>query len=1296
MQTTLLGLAMALILALIAALVGPYFIDWNQFRTQFEAEATRLVGAPVRVSGALDARLLPTPSLQLRSVTVGGANDPGRLRADKLDVEFSLGDLMRGQWRADRLTLNGFALDLGLDAKGRLDWPASGLSNLAGLTVDRLDLTGRIALHDAASRATLELNDIAFSGELRALLGSLRGDGNFLMAGTRYPFRLSLGRVADGNGTRLHLTVDPGARALSADLDGVLSFAARSPRFDGAVTLAAPAPAAGKDAPKAADAPTPWRVSARVKADADAARLAQLEASYGPEDRALKLSGAGELQFGAQPHLQATLAARQLDADRLLADGGVVAPAHWLRQLRGLAQALPSPPLPSRIEISADQIMLGGRPVQNIAADLRSDSQAWMLERLSLRAPGGSELALRGAASDANDSFKGQLSVDSADPDLLAAWLQARDDTPGRVPRPLRARAAVSVAPDGVVIDALKAELDGGTLQGRIALSGAAGASRIEAALQADRIDLDGAASLLRSLAGPQPDWPDEAKLSFDFARATARGQVMQPLVARLNYGQRMLALEQLKIGTAGGAMLDGDGSFDRSDATGHLQVSARAPALGQIAGAIAPLAPAVAARLQAMGDARGAAHATLSLTVAPSNNPASAKGKNNKAKAGQAEARAALTIDAPQLKGRVSLTARPSLAELRGADVEALLRSEVTAETDLSATRGEALLALLRLDRAIAAGEGGARLQASATGAWQAPLRLKAHLTGEALDVEAEGSAKPWASEPTATLNLKAPRLNLTPLLRLDAADPKLATISLTSRLGVAGSKWSFNDIDAGIAGAKLRGRIAVTLGDDKDGKDNANVIEGEAGIDTLQLAPLFRLAVGAGVDQTAPLGNGWMQGWRGRVTFQALRGVLPGGAELQPVSGVIRGDGRSLSVDSKGKIGGGEAEVDVHAQPSDAGVALNLRLQLAGVDGAALHYRALAMPAARVALQMTLDSSGRSASALAGALSGGGSVTLQSAQIPGLDPKAFAVAIHAGEAGGPIDADNLERLIAPVLAAGTLPVAETQFPLSLANGQLRVTATTLDSPAARAVVSGGYDIPADQVDIRASLTPKSTAAALRPDITIFVTGPPDALTRSVDVAALSSWLAVQRIDRETKKLELLERDAARSAPLPGAIAPKAVAPSKPSPAKQNPPAAPSAATPAPAQPSAVERPAESSIPTPAQPSSPTPDAAGAGAPNLPLNVPVPGRDPRDATSRQGTSTDGASTDGAAQEPSPKPEVERPRRTATPQPSRPAAREKAAPLPPPIEIRPAPGDGHQPRRRAPLVITPNPPRAPF
>ena len=201
-------------------------------------EATRIIGTPVRVGGKLDARLLPAPSLQLHSVVVGGANDLGKVRADKLDVEFSLGSLMRGEVRATQLTINGLSLDLGLDAKGRIDWPATtGAVNLGSLAIDRLNLTGRIALHDAASRSTLELNDIAFSGDVRSLAGSVRGDGNFMLKGTRYPFRISSGQGPDGNGTRV-ISILIRASARSPDLDGVLNFDSRAPRFEGAMTLA--------------------------------------------------------------------------------------------------------------------------------------------------------------------------------------------------------------------------------------------------------------------------------------------------------------------------------------------------------------------------------------------------------------------------------------------------------------------------------------------------------------------------------------------------------------------------------------------------------------------------------------------------------------------------------------------------------------------------------------------------------------------------------------------------------------------------------------------------------------------------------------------------------------------------------------------------------------------------------------------------------------------------------------------------------------------------------------------------
>src|SRR5262249_51729314 len=154
-----------------------------------------------------------------------------------------------------------------------------------------------------------------------------------------------------------------------------------------------------------------------------------------------------------------------------------------------------------------------------------------------------------------------------------------------------------------------------------------------------------------------------------------------------------------------------------------------------------------------------------------------------------------------------------------------------------------------------------------------------------------------------------------------------------------------------------------------------------------------------------------------------QALRGALPGGVELQQVGGTVKADGQSLVFDDiKGRIGGGEMTATIDARPGANGIAVNARVALGNVDGSALRYRALAMPAGRTSRQMTLTSQGRSAAALTGALSGSGTVTLESAKFAGLDPHAFEVAVKASDAGQGRDEARLRQIVEPALAAGSL----------------------------------------------------------------------------------------------------------------------------------------------------------------------------------------------------------------------------------------------------------------------------------
>jgi large subunit ribosomal protein L24 len=277
--------------------------------------------------------------------------------------------------------------------------------------------------------------------------------------------------------------------------------------------------------------------------------------------------------------------------------------------------------------------------------------------------------------------------------------------------------------------------------------------------------------------------------------------------------------------------------------------------------------------------------------------------------------------------------------------------------------------------------------------------------------------------------------------------------------------------------------------------------------------------------------------------------------------------------------------------------------------------------MPEGRVALKVTLMSRGRSLAALSGGLSGSGVVSLQNAKIAGLDPRAFDAAIRAGDLDQVADDRKVKTLVDPVLAQGALQVASADIPFDIRDGRLRVGATTLDGTNARAVVSGGYDIAADQVNVRAALSSNATGMeSARPEIQVFLHGTPDALDRDVDITSLSSWLMLRAIDRETRRLDRLQGGA---------------------------------------QPSALAAP----------PADPTPPRSGALPPS---DVRIPNGDPRKRAPAAKPPTAAAI----------------PPRSDT---SAPASR--APPLPPPIDIRPAPGILHQ-KPRPPSASAP--PRASF
>ncbi|MGB7830544.1 MAG: AsmA family protein, partial [Pseudolabrys sp.] len=406
MQTTLLGLAIAIILALLAALVGPLLIDLGNHRALFEAETRRLIGVNVRVTGAIDARLLPSPRLTLHDITIGDGGDAIRTRA--LDVEFALGSLMRGEWRATEMHLVGPQLGLGLDASGRMRSPTLAVAfRPDDLSINRLRIEdGTITLTNAGNDSSIALEHVSFNGEVRSLFGPVKGAGSVTLAGKLYPYRLSTSRLSDDSTIRLRLNVDPTEQLLNVEVDGALAFTAGEPRFDGTLNLSRPVGIAGRSAAEPAQALTqPWRIGGKIKASGQSALMENVEFQYGSEEQGFKLAGVADLKFGRSPRFNGVLSGRQIDLDRAVsgASGINQSPAAIMRKLAESATAAFRTTLPVQFGVGIDQVTLGGNSIQNLRGDISSSVDGWNLDRFEFRAPGMTQVRVSGRlAVDAN------------------------------------------------------------------------------------------------------------------------------------------------------------------------------------------------------------------------------------------------------------------------------------------------------------------------------------------------------------------------------------------------------------------------------------------------------------------------------------------------------------------------------------------------------------------------------------------------------------------------------------------------------------------------------------------------------------------------------------------------------------------------------------------------------------------------------------------------------------------------------------------------------------------------------
>jgi uncharacterized protein involved in outer membrane biogenesis len=1131
-QTALLSAGIAIILALVTALVGPFFVDWGSYRTEFETEVAQLTGLEVRVTGPIDVRLLPTPTLTLQQIELGRPGDPAKTRARALRIEFALGDLMRGAWRAPDLKLQGPELTLGLDPSGRLAWsaPTIGLDPDA-VSIERLEIEdGRATLADAASGARLVLDKLEFTGQVRSLLGPVKGEGSFAIDGQHYPFRLSVGRPADDGGVKVRLNVDPIDYPRTIDVDGSLWLERGLPRFEGTLQLARPV---GRSPDGIIE---PWHISSHVRADGAAAVLEQLEFQYGPEERAIRLKGDAKLTFSAKPELVAALSAPQIDLDRILAlpEAAGRGPLVAIKTLADSFVRAQHLPVPVRLGISVESVMLAGAMLQRVGGDLKSDGDAWDIENFVLRAPGLSQVALSGrlGPTPGGVAFNGATKIESADPRALIGWLADRGSGPAPPSGPLRLTSDIALSSDKVAFDRLQAELDRMKIEGHLDYAWPVGdqPAKLNATLHAGEMDLDRAQSLLLASLGDAPfEWPREVTLAIDIGRGTVAGVEARDIAVKMRRDSGSLDIERLTIGDIGGAKLTAGGRIDTRESVprGSMTLDLDARSLEGVAALIGKFSAPLADRLRrtASRSVPVKLHTSLSLD----RDAAGASGGSTLAK---------LKLQGSAGVFRLDLQGDAGGSALASIDLTRLGGTKVHLTGLIDASDGGALVDMLGLDRLVTVNQRSGRLALELNGPLDGDMTVNGQLLAGGLDVAANGTMHPMGSRgPTAQIALRAAAANVVPL-RPAAAQPPWST--LTTRLMLADGAITLADLNGTLGGVGIKGELRI-------GMTEPMRMNGDITIAALDLPAAIGTTIGYPRQHGNPNSNGaWpadpfevglLGSVSGRVTVKAGQVALTAKLTARDLRAVLDFNPSELVVaDIDGGLAGGRIGGDFSFKRGDDGITARSHLRLADIDAAEVFAGGGARPplSGKLTADLALTGTGRSPIALIGSLKGEGTLALRDGSIARFDPAAFDLVTRAVDQGLPIDVMRIGDRMEIALAVGALPVSLAQGSIAAAMGQLRLVDPVVQAKGAEFSATGSIDLTQSAIDARLILSgPKvaDPAAGGHPDISVSLKGPIDAPKRTLDVAALANWLALRAVDQKARRVDALEQ-AAREHP--------------------------------------------------------------------------------------------------------------------------------------------------------------------
>lgn len=1127
-----LSISMLLVLVLFGALIGPYFIDWTAYRTQFEREAGRILGQPVRVAGVAEARLLPLPSLSFADVRVGEEGNKLNMRAEWFRVRISLAPLLQGKINIVELQLIRPNMFVRIDADERMNWLTSDVDGEA-LQADHVVLEyaevidGRIDILDERGGQSVVLEDVSLSADAASLAGPWKIDGSFILANQRYGLRLASGRMNDEHSIRIQATLNPANMPIIIQSDGVISIDNGKPSYKGkgSIEHVTSQRANGQIIEK------PWRVASQFQLALQQLKLTDLDFVYGGHKPTFQLHGHAVLKLGKAPRYEAILSSRQVDLDRVMHTelaGQAVNIDDGFQTLSHFLHMMPQNGIAGEIGYNIPGIVLGGALIQDVRFDASTlGDGVWSISELEGLLPGESFVRADGDLVTGPDpGFSGRLSLSSQQPALLARWWQGKQQTAFEKVGSFDIASNILIARDRVRLDHFSGAFGDMPFEGWMTwLRDVEGHSSFAAELEGEKVHFDIMRSLavfIASHAQQDQKMADDIAIKIHIGVLDAGDILLRRVKADIELNDGALDIPYFVIGDVGGAHLSGNGQissfFDAPE--GFLKAQIKASQFDDLAALFIQLLPqsSLVQSFSKNAISYAPGHIEMMLYAKPRDN------------------QTAIEFVA---QGDVG-GSRVDVKSIIIGDMRDFSSHHLDVEGHIHAKETASLLQQFGFPVLPVGGTQGADLSFILKGQPGEGLTTKLSLNGQSIFLDANGTltlGKNGFSK-AISVHLKSDDIGRMALLggfvlpdigEVSAADFRFSLDGAAGQFlirdieGVIGGEIFFGDLDIAFMGERPRVKGAL------------NIVKAD-------LAWLSALALGPGVINEFDVSSEWSKAaFVSSPIHDFDISIQVSAHHFDLAENIILSEARFTFITLEHEI----ALDALHGRYAEGLFSGSLRLlrhddkdgqvsgsiQLHNAQAADMLWHDNGQPLVRGKLNLSAEFSGvgGSLSAIIATFRGRGSLHLSDGQLGLMNAQAFSLVIDAVDDGLKNDIDVLQDLLIQHLDGGVFKYTNIDASFRIASGVVKANNITVASKNGQIRGSAGLTLSDMEVQSSFIFSLRSDiklADGNWPYISLTFDGPVVAPRRKIDVRALQSFLTVRALEREVHRVERIRAD--------------------------------------------------------------------------------------------------------------------------------------------------------------------------